>query len=72
MDEPPAEVIAALPLRRFQVRLADGEELVAVLHRGVVGRRGPPRLGPGSPVSVQRSPYESGVCRIVGVGHAAT
>ncbi len=71
MEEPPeepAEVIALLPLHQFRVRLECGEEMVAFLSRGVVGRTGPQRLKPGSLVSVQRSPYKSGECRIVGIG----
>jgi hypothetical protein len=52
MSEPPeeaAEVVIALPLSRFQVRLAGGELLTAFLHRGIVGRGQPPELEPGTP-----------------------
>jgi translation initiation factor IF-1 len=65
--EETAEVVAALPLSRFQVRLVGGELLTAFLHRGLVGRVRRPEILPGTLVTVQRSPYDPALCRIVGV-----
>ncbi len=65
-----AIVVAALPLSRFRVRLASGEELTAVLHRGLVGRKCPPALPAGTPVTVERSPYHPSMCRIARVVRA--
>ena len=74
MDEPQiesAEIIAALLLGRFTVRVASGDELVAVLNRDIVGRKKSPHLQPGSQVSIERSPYDPRTCRIVAVTCAA-
>lgn len=63
-----AKVVAELPLSRYLVALADGVQLTAYLSRGLVHRRRAPRFCVGDRVLVERSPFESSVCRIVASG----
>jgi translation initiation factor IF-1 len=62
-----AEIESLLPRTQFTVRLGSGELLTAFLSRTVAGCRRDPRLQPGTVVTVERSPYDPAVCRIVAV-----
>jgi hypothetical protein len=71
MNDPPnepAEIESNLPLALHRVRLQNGERLEACLSRGLIGRRRSPALPPGTPVVVERSLYDPGMCRIVEIG----
>ena len=62
-----AQVVAELPLRQFLVSLGDGIKLTAVISRGIVGRGEGQRIQVGDRVTVERSPYDPVMCRIVGL-----
>lgn len=51
----------ALPNKRYCVRLADGRDLQAVLSPGC----NEPQLEPGQAVSIELSPYDPSMCRII-------
>lgn len=60
-----AQVIAALPFSRFLVAIGEGEQLTAVLSPSLVGRHRRPGFTVGDLVTVERSPFEPGMCRII-------
>ena len=61
-----------LPCTTFCVALADGRQLRAFLSRSLADSMRPPKLRPGDEVSVEISPYDPGVCRIVSLGPPRT
>jgi translation initiation factor IF-1 len=58
---PTAIVTDCLPNKRYLVRLTDGSELHAVASPSCKGRR----IEPGQTVTIERSPSDPSLCRIV-------
>jgi len=56
-----AMVTGCLPNKRYLVRLTDGSELHAVVSPSCKGRR----IEPGQTVTVELSPSDASLCRIV-------
>ncbi|WP_088253794.1 translation initiation factor IF-1 [Fimbriiglobus ruber] len=68
MDEELYAVIQeCLPCTHFTVELKSGQRLRVSLARRVVHKRNIPRLLPGDEVTVEISPFDPGIGRIIGL-----